>query len=149
MQDVSQLSPTFQAAAAAAIATAANSYCPYSNFTVGAALVHPDDSITAGCNWENCTFQGTCAERCAIVAANAAGRRIVTAVAVYGNARDATIDAADRTLTTPCGLCRQMLTEVAQLSRHDMDVILVSRGQKFVKIIKLSTLLPSAFGPAD
>ena len=149
MQRLSTLSPAYQAAALAAIKASASAYCPYSNFCVGAALLHADGSVTPGCNWENCTLQVTCAERCAIVAANVAGKRTAQAVAVFGAVRDSAIDSEDLSLTTPCGLCRQMLAEVGQLSQIDLDIILVARGREHAEVTKLSALLPKAFGPAD
>lgn len=144
---IASQSKVVQQLCATAIALSKNSYAPYSKFHVGAALLHPDDSITAGCNWENCTYQGTCAERCAIVRANAEGKRLVTAVAVYGRVRDAKIDAGDTSVVSPCGLCRQMLNEVAEISNVDMTVYMVATGQKMVEMKKLSELLPLSFGP--
>lgn len=146
---MSSLTGAYAEAARLAIATAANAYCPYSRFTVGAALVHPDNTVTAGCNWENASFQVTCAERCAIVAANALGKRQAVACAVYGRVMDTDPDPEDKGFTTPCGLCRQFLMEVAQLTDCDMDIIMVSRGEQHVTITKLSELLPNGFGPKD
>ena len=43
-----------------------NSYSPYSDFRVGAALLCKDGSIYTGCNIENASFTPTvCAERVA------------------------------------------------------------------------------------
>ena len=142
--------PLYQKLAAACLSVHENAYAPYSNFWVGAALLHPDESITVGCNWENCVFQSVCAERAAIVAANSQGKRRASAVAVYGRSASADTPAppAD-TLVTPCGVCRQMLNEIASLSTCDLDVVLVSVGKCKAKVVKLSTLLPDSFGPAD
>ena len=42
------------------------SYCPYSDFAVGAALASDDGSVYTGCNIENAAFTpGNCAERTA------------------------------------------------------------------------------------
>lgn len=146
---ISSLSAVYRAACEAAIATSNNAYAPYSEFHVGACLVHPDNTLTRGCNYENCTFQATCAERCAIVGANASGKREAVAVAVYGSSNKPQVKAgtADDVLTPPCGLCRQHLNEVADLSAADMDVILVAHDQKSAQIVKLSQLLPWDFGP--
>ena len=133
----------------ASVAAATNSYCPYSGFGVGAALLHPDGEITVGCNWENCVYQGVCAERSAIVAANAVGRRQVTAVAVWGAPQDKKAKVPPDTLVTPCGICRQMLNEVGTLSQVDLDIVLVNNAGTKAKVVKLSTLLPADFGPKD
>ena len=48
---------------------------------------------------------------------------------------------------TPCGVCRQVLTELAQLGGTDPDILCV--GDTEVRAVKLSELLPDAFGPAS
>jgi cytidine deaminase len=149
LKKVAELTPAYRAAAAAAVQVSENSYSPYSRFCVGAARVHPDGTLTVGTNWENCTYQATCAERCAIVTANAQGKRAAVAVAVYGKVKDAPFNANELDLVSPCGLCRQQLYEVAQLSGQDLDVIMVAKGQKFAAVVRLSELLPRAFGPTD
>lgn len=145
-----------QAAAAAAVAAHHNAYAPYSNFAVGAALLHPNDVVTAGCNYENCTLQSCCAERCAIVKANVEGRRCARAVAVYGRpvAAEQSTTASPPPgdgLCPPCGLCRQLLVEVADLSQNfeDFIVMLVSRDASKAKLLRLADLVPMKFGPGD
>jgi cytidine deaminase len=149
LQPLSKFSADYQRLAAAALEAQTNGYAPYSNYLVGAALLHMDGSITPGCNWENCIYQGSCAERCAILAANAAGKRRATAVAVFGASALPQVKAKPDALVTPCGLCRQMLTEVSHLSCVDLDVLLVAANRTDGKVVKLSSLLPSSFGPTD
>jgi cytidine deaminase len=48
---------------------------------------------------------------------------------------------------TPCGRCRQVLNELAQLGGTDPDILCV--GPDDVRRLKLSDLLPHAFGPAS
>ena len=84
---------------------AANSYSPYSNFKVGAALLLGDGHVVTGTNVENVSFGLTiCAERAALVrAVSEFGPRIrITAVAI-ANLNEAA--------SPPCGACRQMLAE--------------------------------------
>lgn len=87
----------------AALAVRDNAHAPYSNFKVGAAVEDDQGRIHTGCNVENATYGLTlCAERVAIFKAISEGSRKFTRVAV----------AADtRTLTPPCGACRQILWE--------------------------------------
>jgi len=79
------------------------SYAPYSEFTVGAALLAADGRIFSGCNVENLSYGLTmCAERVAIGAAVAAGVRDFVAMAVV----------ADTGVPiSPCGACRQVMAE--------------------------------------
>ena len=125
---------------AAARAAAAHSYSPYSNFAVGAALRFADGSVVTGTNIENASYgMALCAETVAVAKAMADGARGgLEAVAVTGPGTDP---------ITPCGRCRQVLYELAALGGTDPDVLCV--GPDEVKRVKLSVLLPEAFGPAS
>jgi cytidine deaminase len=85
----------------------ANSYSPYSHFRVGAALLAKNGKIYTGCNVESGSFTPTmCAERVALGNALSAGEKPgdFTAIAVVAdNAQP----------TTPCGVCRQIVSEIA------------------------------------
>ncbi len=125
---------------AAARKAAENSYSPYSNFAVGSALRFADGSVVTGTNIENASYGlALCAETVAVSKAMADGvRGGLEAVAVTGTG-DAPI--------TPCGRCRQVLNELAQLGGTDPLILCV--GPDEVRRIKLSELLPDAFGPAS
>jgi len=147
---IADLSPVYQKLCRTAMKVSKNGYAPYSGFLVGAALLHKDGrTITPGCNCENCIYQACCAERCAIVSANAQGRRTAWACAVYGNSSLEHVKVPPETLVTPCGNCRQLLNEVAVLSKCDIKLFLVATGGQYVSVVDLSTLLPQSFGPAD
>ena len=125
---------------AAARAAAVHSYSPYSSFAVGAALRFADGSVVTGTNIENASYgMALCAETVAVAKAMADGARGgLEAVAVTGPGADP---------ITPCGRCRQVLYELAALGGSDPDVLCV--GPDEVKRVKLSVLLPEAFGPAS
>ncbi|PBJ68213.1 cytidine deaminase-like protein [Trypanosoma cruzi] len=150
---LAQIPVELQRLARCAINAHRNAYCPYSNFAVGAALLHKDLKITAGCNYENCTLKGCCAEVCAIVKGNSEGRRTATAVAVYGcsKAPDVVNLPPPDTVTPPCGFCRQSLVEVADLSNNyeDFLVVLVTLDKERVKLVKLCDIIPLKFGPSN
>lgn len=116
----------------AAIEVREQAYAPYSNYQVGAALLMEDGTIVTGVNVENSSYGLTmCAERTAVGRAIAAGYRNILAVAV------ATDNAG-----SPCGACRQVLTEFA----GDVPVYLVD-GTGNGRDTTLHTLLPDHFGP--
>ena len=125
---------------AAARAAAGHSYSPYSNYAVGAALLFSDGSVVTGTNIENASYGLTlCAETVAIAKAMADGvRGGLVKLAVTGPGEE---------LITPCGRCRQVLSELAQLGGTDPEVLCV--GPDEVRIVRMSMLLPHAFGPAS
>ena len=116
----------------AACAARENAYAPYSQYTVGAAILTDDDQIITGINVENASFGLTiCAERAAIFTAIGRGVKEIKAVAVCS------ISAG-----SPCGACRQVLSEFA----GDI-VIIMSDEEGSVRVAKLHTLLPDFFAP--
>lgn len=124
----------------AARAAARHSYSPYSNFAVGAALLFENGQVVTGTNVENASYGlALCAETVAVGKAMADGARgRLTRVAVTGPSREP---------ITPCGRCRQVLNELAQLGGTDPEVLCV--GSSEVHRVRLSELLPLAFGPAS
>lgn len=125
---------------AAARSAAAHSYSPYSQFAVGAALLFDDGAVVTGTNIENASYGlALCAETVAVSKAMAEGMRGgLVRVAVTGPGAD---------VITPCGRCRQVLNELAQLGGTDPEVLCVGPGE--VRRTALSALLPDAFGPAN
>lgn len=88
---------------AAAIRAREHAHAPYSNFAVGAALLCEDGSVFTGCNVENLSFGLTmCAERVAVGAAVAAGKKAFRCIAIAADTEQA---------ISPCGACRQVLAE--------------------------------------
>ena len=128
---------------AAARAAGANAYAPYSDYQVGSALLFDDGAIITGTNVENASYGlALCAETVAVSRAFGEGRRGgLVAVAVTGP-----LDKGDGAPITPCGRCRQVLNEIAQLGGTDPLVLCV--GENEVRRMTLSQLLPHAFGPA-
>lgn len=118
-----------------------NSYSPYSNYAVGAALLCSDGSIYTGCNIENASYGGTnCAERTAAFKAVSEGHTEFSAIAVVGGKKgEAITDYA-----YPCGICRQVLRE---FSNPDHMIVIVATGVSDYKEWSLSELLPESFGP--
>ncbi len=115
-------------------------YAPYSDFAVGAALLTSHGTIYTGCNIENASFGATnCAERTALFKAVSEGERHFAAIAIIG--RKAKADPIFTSICTPCGICRQVLSEFCN---GDLTVIMSADG-KHVKTATLAELLPMAF----
>jgi cytidine deaminase len=121
----------FEALYRAARLAAQASYSPYSRFRVGAALLCSDGSVVSGANVENRSFGLTiCAERSAVVTAISSGHRDFKALAVC------TIDAAYP--VSPCGACRQVISEFAS---PDMPVVF-GNGESIGVRTTMGELLP-------
>lgn len=116
-----------------------NSYCPYSGFAVGAALLCADGTVYTGCNIECASLSpGNCAERTAIFKAVADGQRAFTAIAVAGAPKAQQPDS----FCSPCGVCRQVMREFCG---PDFEIVMTDGTE--IKSMTLAELLPMAFGP--
>ena len=125
----------------AAFAAREYAYTPYSHFKVGAALLANNGSVYTGCNIECATFSPTnCAERTALFKAVSEGVREFAAIAVVG-AKDGAPD--DALVTSPCGVCRQMLYEFGGPGL----VVIMAKSEDDWREMTLGELLPLGFGP--
>lgn len=114
-----------------------NSYSPYSDFKVGAALLCRDGTVFTGCNIENAAFSSTvCAERTAFFKAVSDGQREFSAIAVVGG-KNGEIDE----FFPPCGVCRQVMNEFC-----DEDFKIILFNGKDIKGFTIGELLPESFG---
>ena len=108
-------------------------YAPYSHYPVGAAVLAASGKIYSGVNIENAAYpSGTCAERVAIFKAVSEGEREILSMVV-----------ASENGGTPCGACRQVLSEFGPHAA----VTIVDRNGKIVLSTTIDQLLPGAFGP--
>lgn len=129
---------------------AAHAHAPYSSFGVGAAVLLTDGSVVHGANFENASYGlSLCAETVALATVNAQGRLAdVVAIGVVGGMiREGTITGSD--VVRPCGRCRQVINEAAQIGGRDVRVHCAGAEGDAVNSYVLSQLLPDAFGPAD
>jgi cytidine deaminase len=110
-------------------------YAPYSDYQVGAALLTSSGKIYDGVNIENAAYPTTmCAERVAVFKAVSEGEKDFTAIAV-----------ASSNGGTPCGACRQVLSEFGE----DIQVLTVNDQGIIQQETSIAELLPGAFGPQD
>ena len=117
------------------------SYCPYSHFSVGAALLTCNGKVYTGCNVENAGYTATnCAERTAVFKAISEGESRFAAIAVIGAP-----EGEAGKFCAPCGVCRQVLREFCE--PETFRVLLGTT--KGVQAYTLAELLPTSFGPLD
>lgn len=120
---------------AQAIQVRLRAYVPYSNYQVGAAILTKSGEVFTGVNVENAAYPDTiCAERSAVVSAVSAGYQQFSAIAV-----------ATRNGGTPCGSCRQVLSEFGL----DIEVLLADEGGNLLRRTTVGELLPGAFQGKD
>jgi cytidine deaminase len=112
-----------------------NAYAPYSGYAVGAALLTKTGEIFTGVNVENAAYPtGTCAERVAVFKAVSEGEKEFEAIAV-----------ASSNGGTPCGSCRQVLSEFGL----DTKILIVNGDGEPVQETTVGDVLPGAFSSED
>ena len=116
-----------------------NSYSPYSDCKVGAALLCKSGKIYTGTNIENAAFGPTvCAERVAVFKAVSEGDRDFEKIAVVGG-KNGEING----IFAPCGVCRQVLREFCE----DDFILLLGETPESYRTVSLKDLLPLSFSP--
>ena len=119
----------------AAIKAGKRAYAPYSNYAVGAAILSDAGEIFEGANVENAAYPASmCAERVAVFNAVSKGMRSFKAIAVVTSNGG-----------TPCGSCRQVLSEFGL----DIVVLIANDSGRLIEETTVADLLPGAFGPDD
>ncbi|WP_148551209.1 cytidine deaminase [Paraclostridium bifermentans] len=116
-----------------------NSYSPYSNFKVGAALLTKSGKVFTGCNVECASFGGTnCAERTALFKAISEGYKDIEAIAV------ASTNSEKNEPTYPCAICRQVIIEFGP---HIRIITGYSKGD--IQEQTIAELVPHYFSGSD
>lgn len=120
---------------------ATKAYAPYSQFKVGACLQLSNDQFVGGNNQENAAYpSGLCAERVAIFSARSRYPKLdIRAIAVVVPTED------DDIMPSPCGACRQVLSEVQSLQSAPIRILLMNKGHKVWIFSGAHTLLPFSF----
>ncbi len=116
-----------------AAAARERAYAPYSHFPVGAAVLTESGEVYTGCNIENASYGATCcAERVALFKAVSEGNKDIRAIAVVASGEEA---------VPPCGICRQVMIELAPQA-----VVAMANLEGKREIRRVSELLPGPFG---
>ena len=114
-----------------------NAYAPYSNFSVGAAILSESDKLFGGCNVENAAYpEGTCAEAGAISAMIAGGCKTIKEIYIVSKSEN---------IVSPCGGCRQKIREFSS----DQTKIFLCNIKWDYKLFSINELLPFSFSEFD
>ena len=142
-----ELSAEEQQLVEAAKEATTRSYAPYSHFHVGAAALLANGEIISGTNQENAAYpSGICAERTTLFYANSQHpQEAVKALAIAARTSEGHWT---ETPISPCGACRQVMTETENRFGKPMKVLLCSTREVFV-IESAKDLLPVSFGSED
>lgn len=120
------------------------SYCPYSGFAVGAALLADDGTVYTGCNIENSAYTpSNCAERTAFFKAVSDGVTSFAAIAVVGGKKE--LKEGQVKLCAPCGVCRQVMLEFCN---QEFQVIMAIDCEQY-EIHTLEELSPYHFSASN
>ncbi len=140
-QSVEALGSSLQELILEAKSICANAYAPYSDFPVGASLIDSDGKIFSATNQENISFPaGTCAERSLLnfYKSNHPNTKIVAlAIAATKSIRNSPI--------SPCGFCRQVLSEMESIQDTPIALYLYSNTGAVWVFDSVSQLLPLVF----
>jgi cytidine deaminase len=141
--DMSQLSSIEKTVMQKAIDMLDNVYAPYSEFYVGAAVLTNTGNIYGGCNQENASYPlCMCGERVALynAGANEPNIPIKTLAIVVHNPKKF----IDKPIS-PCGACRQVISEFAMRHKQDFPILLKGGGDMIYRLSSSDELLPFGF----
>lgn len=126
-----------------AVRATANSYAPYSNFNVGAAVLMEDGAVITGSNQENAASpSGLCAERVALFAAHHQyPSKAVEAIAIVAKQNGNITEE----LTYPCAACVQVMVESQKRAGKPIKII-VGSATKVHIMDSVDDLAPFSFG---
>lgn len=125
-----------------AIKARENAYATYSGFKVGAAVLLENGEICIGSNQENAAYpSGLCAERVAVYQASARfPKQVIKAIALTGTAQEPT-----QYPVSPCGACRQSISEYEIRQKKNINVYFMGASGKIIKTESIKDLLPFLF----
>lgn len=127
-KNIKELPQEEQDLIASAMEAQKNSYCPYSDYPVGAAVLSENNNIYTGWNVETVSFnQSVHAEQNAIMQMPENDRKIKMLAFVSRDGK------------APCGHCRQIISE---FSEKNIKILGLNTNNNNVTISTLEELLP-------
>ena len=118
-------------------------YAPYSNFSVGVALMLDNGQTILGTNQENAAYpSGLCAERVAIFYAGSQFPNAkVLKICITASPKDRNSDIP----IPPCGACRQSIAEYEFKQKMPIEIYFMGAVGEVYKSDSLQNLLPFMF----
>jgi cytidine deaminase len=140
---ISELSLEDQMLMGKAIEARNKAYAPYSNFSVGAALLLENNKVVLGNNQENAAYpSGMCAERVAVWKAGSAYPNVkILKLAITASSSITKVDKP----VGPCGACRQTLSEYEIKQKQPFEILFMGEVGEVIKTASLKSLLPFSF----
>lgn len=120
-----------------------SAYAVYSGFHVGAALLLDNGKIITGNNQENIAYPSSlCAERVALYYCKAhyPDAKIVK-MAIMAKSNKGELSE----VISPCGACRQVMSEYERVQTDAIEVLLKGEGQSIIVFNSVGDLLPLSF----
>ncbi len=126
-----------------AIEARKKAYAPYSNFSVGAAILLDNGKIVTGNNQENAAYpSGLCAERVAIYSAGALyPNNTILKIAISASSSHKEVIKP----VAPCGACRQAIAEYEMKQTTPIEIFFMGETGEVIKVNSLKDILPLAF----
>lgn len=142
-QDIKELSALDYELVQLAIDQLTHAYAPYSNFHVGAATRLIDGDIFVGCNQENASYPlCMCGERVALYNAGASKPTTpVESLAITVKNMKGLVEG----IISPCGACRQVISEFENRHNHPIRILLKSDSQEVYELSSIQDILPFSF----
>jgi cytidine deaminase len=142
-ENFEELSPQENSLLLEAIKARNNAYAPYSNFSVGAALLLDNKKVILGNNQENAAYpSGMCAERIAIWNATSQYPNIkIKKIFISAKSNNKIVDKP----VSPCGACRQTMAEYELNQKQNIEIYFTGETGRIIKSNSIVDLLPLAF----
>jgi len=140
---IDELEPQAKHLLEEAVSARKRAYAPYSNFSVGAAILLDNDKIITGNNQENAAYpSGLCAERVAIF--NAGANHPESKVLIMAISASSSKNKVNEPVA-PCGACRQSISEYEIKQNTAIQIYFMGETGGIIRVDSLGALLPLSF----
>ncbi len=146
-EQASDLDPDEQTLLAVAKNTLGDAYAPYSGFQVAASILLENGKILVGTNQENASYGlCLCAEQNVLAVAGSQYKDLfIRKIAITARSRGKIINYP----VTPCGACRQVISEYEDRHRHPIRIIMQGESGQVLAFDTVKDLLPFSFSGSD